>query len=314
MAQDASKAIADFDQKAEQINRSFLDSLEKRGTPETIYHYTDDNGLRGILESGTLWLSDIFSLNDPSELHHGFSHAIKILEAKADPRSPVSKELADIIGEFHKSGKTRESGHFLTCSFSLDGDELGQWRAYADNGRGYALAFDTESLERAFVTKDRSGFAQTFPLTYDDNALVHLLDQIIEPGLALADFPIDANLHGSDADGLKLALLNSLRVHSLHSAIFFKHPAYANEKEYRFLEMFPLRSLPSDVKVRTRPYSLVRYREFGWRVIVPDALQGIRVGPAADPERATQFATDCLRTFHGGDVSIAESTIPYRAL
>jgi hypothetical protein len=33
--------------------------------PPIIYHYTNDAGLRGILESGKLWLTDIFDLNDP---------------------------------------------------------------------------------------------------------------------------------------------------------------------------------------------------------------------------------------------------------
>jgi hypothetical protein len=50
-------------------------AIEAEPTPDTIYHYTDDKGLMGILQHGTLWLTDIFSLNDPSELKHGISVA-----------------------------------------------------------------------------------------------------------------------------------------------------------------------------------------------------------------------------------------------
>jgi hypothetical protein len=47
-----------------------------------IYHYTNSAGLKGILESGNLWFSDIFGLNDPSELRHGLGCAIDILKAQ----------------------------------------------------------------------------------------------------------------------------------------------------------------------------------------------------------------------------------------
>jgi hypothetical protein len=40
--------------------------------------------------------------------------------------------------------------NFFVCSFSKDGNDLSQWRSYADDGRGYVLGFDTQALEQAF--------------------------------------------------------------------------------------------------------------------------------------------------------------------
>jgi len=57
-----------------------------------------DVGLRGILETGQLWLTDVFSLNDPSELNHGFSLLLKALLNKAV--SPDAKNFAQGLVDF----------------------------------------------------------------------------------------------------------------------------------------------------------------------------------------------------------------------
>ena len=136
-------ALAKFGEEAEQILTSFAISLESYQPRPIIYHYTDDVGLRGILESGRLWLTDIFSLNDPSELKHGLSLAVRILNEKAANGPEESKLFARDFGSLNEA--IRRSAHYFVCSLSERGDDLGQWRAYADNGRGYALGFDAKA-------------------------------------------------------------------------------------------------------------------------------------------------------------------------
>jgi hypothetical protein len=72
-----------FDQGAEAAVAAFVRELEAEPPPPMIFHYTDDAGLKGILESGTFRLTSFSNLNDPSELKHGFSHAVDILNARA---------------------------------------------------------------------------------------------------------------------------------------------------------------------------------------------------------------------------------------
>jgi hypothetical protein len=71
---------------------------------------------------------------------------------------------------------------------------------------------------------------------------------------------------------------------------------------------------PPEVKFRTRGYSLVKYREFDWRRLAAGALKEIVIGPAADRDKGFQFATDCLRLFHGAMFVPVYSSIPYRAI
>ncbi len=101
-------------------------------------------------------------------------------------------------------------------------------------------------------------------------------------------------------------------MHALRAVLFFKHEAYRNEQEYRFLQLYRADVPPPEVKFRSRPYSLVKYRDFEWRAVVPGALKRVVIGPAADPKKASQFAKDCLTSFHSGTVEILRSEIPYR--
>jgi len=310
--QDMKNAIAKFDATAEGIVKSFLETVELQEPPEIIYHYTNDVGLRGILETGRLWLSDIFSLNDPSELSHGFSNAASILNSRAARGPQESQVFAKRFAALHQKG-IQMSAQFFVCSFSSEGNDLGQWRAYADNGRGYALGFDTKALEAAF-TKESNANNITFRVTYKDAALVDILRQLIDGMFDLISFPQGKNMESASMNAFGKELSISLSVPTLRSALFFKHEAYETENEYRFLQVYRADFPPPEVKRRYRSNELVKYREFDWKRLQAGALKRIVVGPAADCVKSTQFAADCLAAFDVGNVEIACSKIPYRAL
>jgi Protein of unknown function (DUF2971) len=281
----------------------------------TIYHYTNDAGLRGIIESGRLWLTDIFNLNDPSELSHGFSHATAIVNDKASKGDPFTKLFDQSFQEFATGGGLQAAGHFFVCSFSSNGDELGQWRAYADDGRGYALGFDALMLEDAFVKASKVDCYNnsTFHVRYDDAQLFGIHRQLVDLIFPLITLPLGVELPKGAAAAWMNKLTIALALNVAQSVIFFKHEAYKNEEEYRFLQLHRADIDPPEVKFRSRPYVLVRYREFEWRSAASTALRKIVIGPSADERLARQFANDCLRAFHKGPVEIVNSTIPYRA-
>ena len=313
--QDMHDALTKFDATAGGIVNTFLEKVESREPPEIIWHYTNDVGLRGILETGQLWRSDIFNLNDPSELSHGFSHAVKILNSRAKEGPPESQTFAKHFAAFHEEG-IRMSAHFFVCSFSSDVDDLGQWRAYADNGRGYALGFDAKVLEGAFTKENGVPIPNnlTFHVTYKDAVLADLHRQLIDGMFDLISLPRGKNLDSASVNAYMMELSIYLSVHVLRAALFFKHEAYRNESEYRFLQIHRADFPPPEVKRRYRSYELVKYREFDWKRLQAGTLKRIVVGPAADRTKATRFAADCLATCNAGNVEVACSEIPYRAL
>lgn len=313
--QDMQDALTKFDVTAEGIVKSFLETLELQEPPEIIYHYTNDVGLRGILETGQLWLSDIFNLNDPSELSHGFSHAVNILNGKADKGPPESQLFAKDFSAFH-SGGMQQTAHYFVCSFSSDGDDLGQWRAYADNGRGYALGFDAKALEEIFTKENGVPIPNnnTFPVTYKDAVLTDIHRQMIDSMFDLISLPRGKNMESASVNAYMKELSVYLSVHALHAALFFKHEAYRNESEYRFLQIFRGDVPPPEVKRRYRSYELIKYRELDWKRLQAGALKRIVVGPAENRTKATRFAADCLAACNVGNVEIVDSGIPYRAV
>jgi hypothetical protein len=309
---DMRDTINKFNTEASQIVESFLVKLESYKAPPVVYHYTTDAGLRGILQSGRIWLTDIFSLNDPSELRHGLSRARAILNQKAASGPPESKIFAKDFASLDK-GLDR-AAHYFVCSFSEAGDDLGQWRAYADNGRGYALGFDAKALEEAFGKGAETPTSNNaaFPVTYGDSTLDDIQRQLVEKMFSLISLPNGRKLPGDVIVAYMVELLTTLASHALHAVLFFKHEAYSNEREYRFLEVHRADAKPAH-SLRGRPYSLIRYREFDWKGPAAAALKKIVVGPAAHPDKALQFARDCIREFVVKDVDITHSGIPYRA-
>jgi hypothetical protein len=313
---DMAKAIKRYEVEATKILHAFITTIEATKPPALLYHYTNDAGLAGIIESGQLRFSDIFALNDPSELRHGLSVAIEALKSRAAAARPEIGTFASMFERFDLDAGIEAAGHFFICCFSGDGDDLGQWRAYADNGQGFALAFDTGSLEDAFTKKKGKPIKQhsTFPITYDDKELSRIQTALVELIDPLISLPRTTGVRGDALHAYMMDLLVYHAMNVVRGVMFFKHEAYRNENEYRFQQLFRRDKPAPAVKFRRRPTSLVRYREFDWRRRAPGALKKIVIGPAADRSKATRFARDCLAAFHGdpASVELVYSTIPYR--
>jgi hypothetical protein len=296
--------IDEYQAAADATLGSFIGRFDGQPPPNTIYHYTDDRGLRGIIESGKLWFTDIFDLNDPSELRHGFSFAVKALDDREKSKpTGAAVALAQDFARFLHDGGIEHAAHFFVCCFSSDGDELVQWRAYADDGRGYALGFSGQKLENEFTqpTGTPTEEHSTFPITYDDAML-----DTIQGEMADSLFRLVGSASAFDQEWSIYHSVNAMR-----ATIFFKHPAYRNEKEFRFQQLYRVDRAP-EVEFRQRPYSLVRFRQFDWRPVAPDALKEIVVGPAAGVAEM-QFAVDCVAAYNPAHrIDIKKSRIPYR--
>ena len=309
----------------EPIIGTFLTSLENRRSRSLIYHYTDDRGLYSILTGGKLWFSDIFDLNDPSELYHGVDVAVN-----AARRLARRKNATNIFQYFAKKLRSglRESVEstacYFVCCFSEDGDDLGQWRAYAADGQGYALGFDRQELEDAFLALYHEGvkegvynpFIGTFSVNYNKGDAQKIHEKLIECVKPFLE-PVDHETYDLESEKQFLIRLSAnLSSDLLLTSLFFKHDAFRNEKEYRFLQALGKPAGAQDIKYRLRPHSLVKYREFDWRALAPNALRKIVIGPAADLKASDEFVTDYLDAsdyLPDHVVNISKSDIPYRS-
>lgn len=284
---------------------AFKKSVGQQRKPDTIYHYTNASGLLGILTSKVLYATDIYMLNDPSELRHA-AHKATV----AVPHIAVEKSIDRSIRERIAAvvlNRIEEVAHFFACCFSKDGDEIGQWRAYADDGRGYSLGFDTEELEKAFLSEHPEQ-RSTFPIQYGDEVLRGLAAQTYEP---LVSWIGGRDLANRDLDIQVAAAQISPAI--ITASLYFKHEDYEPEKEYRFLEITPADKVPTQ-KFRASGINIVRYLEFPWRTDILQALRTIYIGPAADQVSAARSLQHLLKEIKlEKHVEVRLSDIPYRS-
>ncbi|MCM2344271.1 MAG: DUF2971 domain-containing protein [Alphaproteobacteria bacterium] len=276
--------------------------------PSHLYHYTDASGLKGILESKSLWFSDIFNMNDPSELQYGIEVSRRqIEEVFHEELQEHSCEFSSVLFEAIQD-RIKETANYFIFSLSKDGDDLGQWRAYAADGHGFALGFN-KKIDSIFCKQDESH--QSFYISYDEEALKKSHRELAD---IIFRFCKEKRSLKLDDDEWVNYMIAALILSMCH-----KHSGYKNEEEYRFLQLFkngePVPNLKHRLKKNKKGESnLVGYREFDWGSKVPCLLEEIVVGPSNDFKQAKEFVTACLKAYgYDSSVIIRHSDIPYRS-
>jgi hypothetical protein len=112
---------------------AFSDPIE---TDETIYHYTSAEGLRGILDSNEIWLTNTEFVNDTTEC--------KALEQKKDlfAAGDLTNEHVRKAWETFVSRPYQHNKYYIG-SFNKKGESLDQFRAYGP----YCIGFDVAKLK-----------------------------------------------------------------------------------------------------------------------------------------------------------------------
>lgn len=177
---------------------------------DLIYHYCDSNAFFAICTNRKLWMNDLHSMNDFMELHWGYS----IWEQSANTRiEKYGKEFLDEIDEvIHFSGF---QSLLLANCFSTDKDVLSQWRAYADDGKGYVIGFNAKEL-----------------LGLPIRALQVLYDK--ERQIKEATATIDALYQLKQEDSNEFKTFCNVFGYDLSA---FKNPAFIEEKEIRLIHL-----------------------------------------------------------------------------
>ncbi len=113
-----------------------------------VYHYCSTQSFLSIIQSKTLWLSDVNTLNDYSETHWAYEQFIEALNLEINENN-ITIEFCKQIDEVVSTSQLRILP--FVCSFSTNGDLLSQWRAYADDGCGFAIGFNSQEIHKLSV-------------------------------------------------------------------------------------------------------------------------------------------------------------------
>jgi hypothetical protein len=279
----------------------------------TLYHYTDANGLKGVFDHQTIWFTSYDHLNDPGEITYGMDITTALLK-EIDTNDPRIKMFCDMVIDLYTHDNMHSAFGIYLASFSRDGDDLGQWRAYGDNGRGYAIGFAPHlfhaipglkgsPVENYVVLPAAYGVAEGRALLMPCIAkALELVDGVV---VGEAEAMRDVNVGMPFFDKMaKVLIASELILHSLT----IKHEAYRHENEVRLALVGQVASLAPHRKTRTRGGELVPYLEIEMPVRAEGSISEIVVGPCA-----SAHAEDGVRALAHARTHIRRSTIPYRA-
>ncbi len=123
------------------------------GLEDIMWHYTDGAGLLGILQTSTLYATQVSALNDSKETEYAtdlFQKATRdAIEERVDDPQAVAF-LSAILGFTKQEPDNPTLGiskFFVTC-FSAEPDDINQWSKYAKGTGKYAIGFIARGLNR----------------------------------------------------------------------------------------------------------------------------------------------------------------------
>lgn len=106
-----------------------------------LWHYCSPQIFQSIVSNKALRFADINSMNDGTEVRWGYNKFIKAIN---NVSNKIDRAYAE---DLDKHFSSLQFTHLpLAACFSEARDLLSQWRAYAADGVGYAIGFDSEML------------------------------------------------------------------------------------------------------------------------------------------------------------------------
>lgn len=196
------------------------------------YRYAHADTFLKMLESQTLWFSDLRQMNDWDEYVAGFRMASEIA---AEEFPQYTNLLSEISPE-------RMCADFmvLICSFSLDGDCLSMWRGYGDNGAGAAVGYcypdiQTQHLGERYLAKMApvKGKVQFFQVMYDEAAF----KEDVRTHFSKVTKLLKGNAVAQH-DGFQRVQLGMLKMALIRRCALYKNNFFVDERELRgFIEV-----------------------------------------------------------------------------
>lgn len=294
---------------ADKFDKLFENAIKPNQPENTVYHYTTFAGLSGILESQRLWLTDYRYLNDSSEIDHARKEVLKVMH---DVLPTLSSKKPWLM--FYYIFRTfPQIHHFYIFSTCERCDYLPAWRAYADNGAGFAIAFEKDFFEPSPEPNNRC--CSSAKVHYNINDLEDYIRNLFNT--------VDTQ-SVSNEEELQTAF-SCLATYLIGIYPWIKHNAYEEEIEYRILEVEEDQDkcfsrnciVPKENKI----WSPDKKTEIPFvnsipRIITPkfstNQIKEIWIGPRCKQKHAESVVKKMLETYDYDKTEIKFSVIPYR--
>ncbi len=297
--------------------RFMLEESQRNLVRSVHYHLTDKNGLEGILRNQEVWFTEFQHLNDTAELIQGVTLVIGALRAiDMDRGDGRLKLLFDCVEHLLTNDNI---GKYLTAfiaSFSRSIIDVGVWRSYADDARGFAIGFAPRFFNDPRPDAHlpgRNAFSGKvyYPRGKRPKRLVEPLERAaVAYQNTVEHYPGEMAENQSAEQSLRRHFANQLIAEPLiWNCLTTKHPGFRSERELRLVLLGMPSELAPMVRFRSRFGVDVPYIPYPFDRQVE--ISRIVVGPAA-PEGSGEFVRELLRELDM-NVRVIRSDIPYRS-
>lgn len=281
-----------------------LGCLEPPPPDTLLWHYTNGGGLLGIVESGTLYSTQISCLNDSEEIKYAsrlFKSALKKLSDDCPPdgsHSPI--EAAAKYFDDDDEDYPGTLPYFVVCFTELE-DAIAQWQGYGARGEnGYAIGFLPGALTQMGGLLAR--------VNYDAKKHEGLAIKVAKATFDFYQRGIEQKRAASPEEWAKEFLpVWDEKITQL--APLVKDPCWAHEKEYRIVRLLVQGQLPQLRMIQrdtmmTRHLPLRMTSDFQYPML---PIKEVVVGPCAHPS-ISRVSVDTLLRQHGYPGGIVRSS------
>lgn len=291
--------------------------------PGCLYHYTSVDALLGMMKvqdrgrKQELRATHYAYLNDYSEIRHGLN-VIRADSARWVDSITFGAEDEDFqLRGKHALKWLRDDFPlsyqlFVSC-FSERGNLLSQWRAYTRPNKGVSLRFDRQQLESFMAshgfTLNRCEYIPEHQQGANNYHFMSLMVSAAKDADATAGRPSAASNPERYYD-----VFNTFTHKILRTAVSIKHPAFDEEREWRFVSKdLSSEELNQRVQFREGASSVIPYLALcaGNGEQLP--LNGIAVGPTPFVQQSIEALKTLLSVAGRSDIPVSDSGVPFRS-
>lgn len=310
------------------------------GGSSTVFHYTSPEACLQILRSKCIRFSDVQYMNDRAETIYSVKVVLDFLEKQGKDFPNCFEFVGDLLKYndlskirnltvdriiYDSSSDNRERRQFVFCT-STDSDSLSMWNYYVHNGayQGYNIGFNILKFLRTFDT-DSSQDMNSF-MVYYGKVLYTQKKQFEEIRHFFEETEKNFRCYSAKDRGWAEAWIKSDIKHKLRLyGLFFKHPAFQHEKEFRVVVATMDKQIPRSQDdangyfgknnrhmiedYYTRGGVIVPYL----RIMLPDnCISHITISPTTEVEIAERSLREVADISGFKNVQYTHSCIPIR--
>jgi hypothetical protein len=284
-------------------------------TKPTLYHYTDQAGLLGILQSKAAWATHIQYMNDAQEFDHMLSLVRRWMYGQSGDLALHDPELHAMTVALTEAAVVDA----YVFSLSEKENQLSQWRGYGGSGGGFAIGFRAEPL---FHRMKQIAGVEVGKCVYDESMQRQLVDDLLTYCAAeIREWRRQSGGTRTLPPYVSEALRTMYTSTIASAAPYLKSPDFYEENEWRVVARTrhpatgkPIGSFELGVRVGAtmlRPYVSIALTEDPkkWG----NEIAEIWVGPTAHQKLAFAAVRYAIERYELADCDVKESRTPLRA-